>query len=170
MMRTQSFFTAPFAVDGEMLGLGEISIAQLSPKWLGVCGNIIGAHGDTFRVSLGQALSHLEIQLTASRGAGLGTFFANSEIVVSTAYLRGTDRALEQVVLSSFVDSINRTTVGRQAGTSPSRFWSMLSISQRPLQVVIAWGNPQVSTQDAELVRELATHFAAAFLCQSGDQ
>ncbi len=40
-------------------------------------------------------------------------------------------------------------------------------IAERPLHAVVSWANPAVSDEDEQLIQELSTHYAAAFLLGS---
>jgi hypothetical protein len=160
------FFNAPFTLDGDLLGIGECDVAGLSEKWLTMCEEIICKHGPNFRASFGQRLDHLEIKFSSDSGVGLGTFYAHGHVVVSTAYLSGQHAASEQEVVSMFVDSLKKVDVVRQAAINEQPFKAMATIGQRPLHVIVVWANPSVAEQDDKLVRELANHFAGAYLCR----
>jgi hypothetical protein len=164
-----TFYVAPFAVDGELLGVGRWDVASLSPRWLIVCERMIRAHGGSFRASFGQALSHIEVKLTAASGVGLGTFYAHGRVVVSTAYLRGGDADAEGEVVQMLINSLRKVSVTRQVTASDRAFEAMATIAERPLHLVVAWADENVSKQDQDVVTELATHFAAAYLCCSED-
>jgi len=38
---TDSFFSAPFTVDGELMGVGEWRVSDLSPRWLRFCEDLL---------------------------------------------------------------------------------------------------------------------------------
>ena len=160
------FFSAPFAFDGESQGIGEWELSALSPRWLDVCEQLLRQHGPVFRTSLGHKLSHLEIELTSARGAGIGTFRAHNRVVISTGYLRGQDAVADSEVVQMLINSLRRVPIVQSAKSTPSPFEEMKSIVERPIHLIVAWADPNVSEQDEELVRELANHFAAAYLCR----
>lgn len=164
-MGETTFFVAPFAADGELLGVGAWQLSDLSPKWLNFCEVMLRDLGPVFRTSLGGPLSHLEIKLTSADGAGLGIFYAHGQIAVSTAYLRGQDANAELAVLRMFIVSLRQVDMVKNFQINSSPFESVLSVRERPLHVVVVWGNPNISNQDQELIRELSNHFAGAFLC-----
>jgi hypothetical protein len=120
--------------------------------------------GASFRTALDQNLSHLEIALTSFGGVGVATFYAHGNIAASHAFCTGGNRTAEDEVLRMFVDSLRRVDVVRKAQVTERPFEAALTIEERPLWVVVAWGNPAVSAQDEQLIRELGVHFAAAFL------
>lgn len=164
-MGETTFFAAPFAPDGELLGVGAWQLSALSPKWLNFCEVMLRDLGPIFRTSLGGPLSHLEIKLTSVDGAGLGTFYAHGQIAVSTAYLRGQDSDAEHEMLRMFIASLRQVEIVKSFQMNSSSFESALSVRERPLHVVVVWGNPNVSDEDHELIRELSNHLAGAFLC-----
>ena len=165
-MNESTFFLAPFAYDGELMGVGTFKLSELSPKWLGICEAILAHEGEVFRVSLQEALSHLEIQLTSSNGIGLGTFYAHGHVALSTSYLRGDDFDAESELLQMFVSSLRQVNLVQNARVNDLPFQQVFGMKERPLYVVVAWANPKISAEDQELIRELSNHFAGAFLCR----
>jgi len=163
---TDSFFAAPFAVDGELMGVAEWHVSDLSPRWLRFCEDLLSQR-EAFKTPLPGPLAHLELRFTSAQGAALATFLASGQLVVSAAYLRGDNPDAEQELLSMFVESLRRSAFVQcsQAGQEP--FGAVFGLNQRPLHVVVAWANPRVADNDEELVRELGNHLAAAFLCAS---
>ena len=161
---TDVFFVAPFALDGEFLGIGSLEVSGFSPKWLAICESILRQHGPLFRISMGQMLTYLEIELTSANGVGLSTFYAKGEAVISAAYLSGRDAEAERTVSRMFVDSLRSIPIIQQAKGSERPFESVFMIPERPLHVVVVWTNPNVSPEDFQLLQELSSHFAAAFL------
>ena len=162
---TDCFFVAPFSLDGEQIGIGVVQLSDLSPKWLRVCEMLLASHGPAFRKSLGQMLAHVEIKLTSISGAGIGSFYAHNQLVVSTAYFRGQDSAAEQELERMFIDSLQSSETVQKAARTLQPFEALTEIKNRPLHVVVAWANPNATAEDQNLVRELANHFAAAYLC-----
>ena len=68
----------------------------------------------------------------------------------------------ERTLLEMFVESVRRVDIVRKMQRTSKPFADVFGISERPLHVVIAWGVSQ--GDDARMVAELGTHFAAAFL------
>ncbi|NIM13730.1 MAG: hypothetical protein GTO45_16775 [Candidatus Aminicenantes bacterium] len=163
------FYVAPFTPDGKLLGVRKWKVKRLSPKWLGVCESILEQHGSTFRISMGQMLDHLEIKLTSSSGAGLGTFYAHGEIALSAAYFRGEKEETENDVMRMFVDSMRKIDIVQQMKKTETPFEKIFSIKKRPLAVVVIWANSNISDQDYQLINELFNHFAGAYLTKYTD-
>jgi hypothetical protein len=69
------FFAASFAIDGELVGVGERRVADLSPRWLGFCRDLLD-HGKSFRTALARPLNHVESRFTSASGAALGNHLA----------------------------------------------------------------------------------------------
>ena len=165
IMHEIKFDSALFAPDGELLGIKTWNLSELSPKWLGVCQSILKDSGKVFRYRMEQTLSHLELSLTSANGSGLGAFYAHGNIVLSVAYLRGEDLQSEDEVLQMFVSSLRQVNLVQKVQTDDTPFASIFGLKQRPLQIVVIWGNMSVSEQDQDLVFELSDHLAGAFLC-----
>lgn len=158
----QSFYAAPFAIDGELLGIGEWQLSKLSPRWLEFSREVLRSGGPVFDKSLSAPFDRVRLRFTSANGVAIATFSIDSVPVASSAFLRGTDSAAERQVLQMFVESSRRVRVVQRVSTTPEPFAKAFTISQRPLHIVIAWGTQQ--GEDADMVSELSTHFAAAFL------
>lgn len=164
-----SFEVAAFSFDGELIGTGTRQLDQLSPRWLSACDVMLRENGDVFRGSLGAQLSHIEIQLTSADGTGLGMFFVNGTLALSTAYFPGKSASTESSVMSLFVNSLRNTPRVMEAAESPLPFEALLSVGNRPLAALVFWAPNDVDEGDHELVQELSTHFAGAYLCRGGN-
>ncbi len=157
------YYAAPFAVDGELLGVGAWRLSSLSPRWLEFCRKLLQSAGTAFDDSLPAPFERVGLKFTASRGAALATFSIESIPVASSAYLRGQEPAVEQQLLKMFVESARNVGVVRQCQKTLQPFAEVFKLSERPLHVVIAWGGARES--DAGVIVELGNHFAAAYLC-----
>lgn len=163
MSRPKGFFVAPFAPDGELLEIGFWQASQLAPKWLDACRRFLDSNGQNFRASWGQQLDHIETKLTADCGAAIGSFYSGGEMAISTLYLSGTAPTVDDEVTELFLRSMRGVGLVKAAQTSAKPFESILTIGDRPLTVVVVWENPAVTESDAQVIRELSLHFAAAF-------
>lgn len=166
MSQLEYFHAAAFAPGGELIGSRIRQLSELSPKWLEVCETIINEHGPSFRISPGQMLSHIEIKLTSSSGAGLGMFFVNGVLVLSTAYFLGRSSQAESQIQAMLLTSLRANALVKKAAVSDAPFEALLGIEERPLCVFIFWNPPGVSEADQKLVVELSEHFAGAFFIQ----
>jgi hypothetical protein len=164
-----SFEVAAFGFDGELIGTGTRQLDQLSPRWLSACDVMLRENGAVFRKSLGAQLSHIEIQLTSADGAALGMFFVNGALAISAAYFRGESATIEASVMSMFVDSLRNIPAVQEAAESPLPFEALLSVETRPLVALVFWAPSDVNEGDHDLVRELSTHFAGAYLYRAPD-
>jgi hypothetical protein len=159
------FYAAAFAPDGDLVGVGKWRLADLSPRWLEFCRQFLAQRGERFRTALPGPLHRLELTLTSAEGAALATFGVAGQIAASAVYLRGENPSAEQQVLVMFAESLRRTAIAQRCQLGAAPFQAALGLSERPLHVVVAWGNPSVSEEDYGLVTELGNHMAAAFLC-----
>ena len=159
MPDVQTYHVAPYSAEGELLGVGTWDISSLSAKWLGTCRDVIRQWGETFHGSFDGNLSHIQIRVTSANGAALVTFLVNNEIATSSAFLAGSDVAIESDVLTMFHQSL------LNAGPIPIRDdgFRFADLAERPLAIHVVWGNSHISDDDYELVRELGTHLAGAF-------
>lgn len=115
---------------------------------------------------MGAPLSHIEIKLTSADGTGLGMFYVNGALAISVGLFRGACAETEAAVLNAFVASLRNSRMVQIAATSDRPFEALLQLQQRPLLALVVWPPDELTETDADLVRELSTHFAAAFLCR----
>jgi hypothetical protein len=161
------FYAAPFASDGQLVGVGQWRLADLSARWLDFCGQFLVQHGERFRSALPAPLNRLELTFTSAEGTALATIAVAGQIAASAVYLRGENPNAEQELLAMFVESLRRTAIVQQCHVGPEPFQAALGLTERPLHVVVAWGSPAVDEEDYGLVTEVGNHMAAAFLCGS---
>jgi hypothetical protein len=168
MTDRDGFWIAAFAAEGELLGKELMPLARLSPKWLAVWRRVLHDHPSTFDGSVGEGLSHLRTKFAAAPGAALVTQYANGHIASSSIYLKGVAAADEEWLLSQFRGSLLRTSmVNAASGDRADAFAALATLSERPVAMVVVWGNPKVSPDDHELIKELEWHLAGSFLSQA---
>ena len=165
MTPTPDYYVAPFAADGELVGVAGRSLAELSPRWLAFCSGMLDTHGPAFRCAVPlPPLEHISLKFTSAQGAALLTFLVRGHVATSGVALRGTHPAADAELLATYVDSMRGVRLVRRAATTRTPFEAALGLTQRPLYIVVPWAVPEISDADMDLVRELNTHTAAAFL------
>ena len=161
------YFTAPFDIQGELLGIGSHQLSDLAPHWLEFWSQLLKKHGPVFKFNLPlEPLQHIAVQFTSAEGGALVTFAVRGTPASSAVALAGLNHAAESELLGMWVDSMRHMRLVQQAaraGTTP--FQSAFALTQRPIYFVVPWPTSQVSDSDRELVQELETHLAAVFLC-----
>jgi hypothetical protein len=166
---TPGFFIAPFAIDGELQGIGYYDCGKLSARWLRVCAEYLQQHGSSFDATWNGNLSHIRTTCASASDAALMTFSVNGTLASSVALARGAAPAVDHEVLAMFADSLRRVHIVQQSASSTSPFSAILSIQQRPIMIVVPWPDATISEDDHELVRELSLHAAGAFLSRGRD-
>jgi hypothetical protein len=161
------FYAAPFAADGELVGVGQWRLTDLSPHWVEFCRHVLAGQGPRVRTALPAPLHHLELSFTGAEGTALSTISAAGQLAASAVYLRGKNLSQEQEALVMFVESLRKTAIVQRCQIGSQPFQVALELAERPLHIVVAWGNPAVNEEDYRLVTELGNHMAAAFLCDA---
>ena len=163
-MGTRPFSIAVFDVTGEMVGRTAFDASQLSPHWLQLCDSLLAAHGSTFAADLTGPLAHLGLRFTGATGAAMVTFSARGHLATSMLLLTGRAAEAESELLEGFRSSA-AAAVEKQLGQPADgrAFAGLRSVADRPLALIVAWGNPNTSEEEEDEVRELAWHFAGAF-------
>jgi hypothetical protein len=139
----ETFYAASFSSDGELVGVGQWRLADLSPRWLEFCGRFLADQGERFRTALPGPLNHLQLNFTRAEGAALVTFSVGGQIAASAVYLRGEKPNAEQEVLVMFVESLRRTAIVQQcqAGREPFQgalYASILRTADSPGAVALS--------------------------------
>jgi hypothetical protein len=159
------FSVAAFEVDGTLVGIGEMAIANLSTEWLDVWRGLIDRHGVVFDVNLQGPLSHIRVKCTSTAGAALLLVYSRDRPASSAAVVCGVAAATETQVLTLFADSIREATASVHGDDPAATPFAMIpTLEQRPLLVAVPWPDDLVSDQDRELATELTWHFAGAFI------
>ncbi|MBN8627490.1 MAG: hypothetical protein J0M17_18590 [Planctomycetes bacterium] len=160
MTSLDGFYVAPFAADGESLGIGFWESAKLSANWIAVATTFIEVGGAAFRSAWAGNLGYVETQLTSQNGAGIATFFVRDQIANSILLLSGQAPSVEQDVEHMFSSSMQRAIPAQSRASVADELGRL---SQRPLVAVFVWGNQAISDADHEVVQQLTTHFACAY-------
>lgn len=159
----ENFSIASFGIDGNLEGLGRWEGKNLSPKWAQICGDLLNAKGPSFDYVWGGALSHIRTKFSSAQGAAICTFFVNGEVASSLMMLCGYDAAAEHEVTGLFVKSLRAAPLVQHSAGSAEPFAEALSLSERPLMVVVPFPAETISDQDHSLVRELSLHLGFAY-------
>lgn len=157
------FHIAAFAPDGETEGPGFWSFDKLSAKWLRICGDFLAAYGEVFDTPWQGPLAHIRTKFTSSAGVALVTLYAHGRTGVSMALATGQSGAAESELLRMFVESLRKVEIVAVAARSAEPFKEAVTISQRPLAIVVMWGDLQIPEEDQAVISELALHLAGAF-------
>lgn len=158
------FYVAPFGADGESVGVARYGLNDLSPRWLDLARRVLAGTGGAQRAALPTPLERLSLRLSTAAGAAQATFQVNGRAVLTAVYLRGEAPAAEKELLDSFVASLQSSSAAQPAWASGEPFSGMFGVAERPLHVPVPLNAPEVPEEDHQLVQQLATHVAGAFL------
>jgi len=158
------FTVAGFTIDGTLEFKGRWSYRDLSAKWSNICDDLFRAKGVNFDYTWSGPLSHIRTKLTSARGAGLFTIFVNAHVATSNLLLRGHDLGAEREMSRMFVGSLQKVYLVQSITRLSEPFAEALSLSERPLMVIVPIPDELISDQDNDVVQELALHLASAFL------
>lgn len=103
------------------------------------------------------------MKFTSAASTAMAILLAKGVPASSLLLLGGPPSLAEEEATTMFVESLRRTELVKACASSPAPFAGVGSNKNRPLIVVIPWGDPTTSAEDHELVRELGLHLAGAF-------
>lgn len=166
MADQNGFFVAAFAADGHLEGVHRWAAGSLSGKWVELCREYLDYHGDNFVASWSGELARLSTRLTSEQGVALVTFSLDGKAVASILLASGNAVRAEMSVMKLFINSLIGVDQVRLSATTDEPFREMLSMTDRPLMVVIPWADETVDDQEHALVRELSLHLAAAYFAR----
>jgi hypothetical protein len=158
---SSSFYIAPFALDGELAGLGSIQFSDLSPRWLNYFTKFLSENSSKFDTTFPPPFERIRLRFTSLRGAALTTLSVDGIPVASSALLSGENSSTENAILRDFVTSLQSLDAVKQSERDSTPFEQAFSILERPIWFIVVWGTEQ--EKDSDIIRELNTHFAAAF-------
>ena len=136
---------------------------SLSPKWLELCGEYLDHHGHHFNAPWSGALAHISTKFTSAHGTALVTFSANNRPAASILLASGESKDADLSVMKLFINSLLGVDAVRLGAVTDEPFREMLLIPDRPLMVVVPWGDESDDAQEQSVVRELSLHLAAAY-------
>jgi hypothetical protein len=164
--RRQRFHMVAFDAAGQLVGQTAIGGAELSPDWARFLDGVLAAHGDRFAISLPGSLARIALRFTAASGAAIGTFSTRGHLANSLLLLSGHHPDAENEVSEMFRRSVSTMVARIGATKSDSPFCDLTDVTARPLACVVAWGTPQVSDEDNELIKELSWHLASVYFAR----
>jgi hypothetical protein len=146
-----TFSITQYAPDGEILGQADMTIDQLSTRWLCVCHDLIDAAGPVFDRSMGSTLERFSIECTGA----ICRFKVNGVVLFSAVMLTSVADAHFQQTLSYFATQLDPASPFEV----PARFPAVLVLN------TFASG---INESDATALFQLVYHFAGAYFSWSG--
>lgn len=157
------FYLAQYDIDGLPETIDFRKLSELSPKWLGLCGEFLREYGDSFDAAWSGPLARFRIRFTSAPSVALATVLVHGRVAASLALVSGQAPSAEKEVLELFVASLRGVRVVQAAAASSEPFGDLAALVPRPLMVVVPWPDPEISDEDYGLVSELSIHLAGAF-------
>lgn len=167
MVEQKSFYVAAFGADGCLVGASQWAVESLSPKWLELCGEYLDHYGNHFNAPWSGALAHISTKFTSEQGVALVTINVNERPAASILLASGKSKDADLSVMKLFINSLIGVDAVRLGAVSHEPFREMLSIPDRPLMVVVPWGDESDDAQEQSLVQELSLHLAAAYFLRT---
>jgi len=146
-----TFSLAHYAPDGELLGSADFSTDQLSPRWLGVCGDLLDACGPIFSQSMGSTLERFSIECAGP----ICYFKVGGTVLYSTVLLSESAAANRKHSLAHFTAQLPSDA----PFSAPDRY---------PAMLVLSTFAPDIDESDRAALFQLAYHFAGAYFGRFG--
>lgn len=167
----EAFYEACFNPDAELVGVVEHRFDQLSDKWVRRSSELLAEHDGEprFRVSVGEPLDHLEIELTASGGVGHAQFHVSGELAATAVFLRHSSVPKEWEHVEDMLESLEFVLWGaltmnrlhEHCDISPP---SLRLVLRRPLFSIIKFTEANFTQSDMHSATAFALNFAGAYL------
>ena len=163
---SEGFVVASYVVDGELAGIGRVSFADLSERWIGFCCELLRKEGTVFDRALDGPLRHIRVKLTASNGAGMLQILVQDRPVILGALVSGRAQVHDIYVLEQWSDSL-RHSASPFVSDKDDAFAAIPGLSERPLFISVPWPDLLISEDECDQARELSLHMSAAFFRDS---
>ena len=145
------FSLAQYAPDGEILATGNLSVSQLSPRWLDLCSDLLNTYGPVFSRSMRSTLERFSIECAAP----ICHFKVDGSILYPTVLLVSSAEANHRQAVAHFVAQLSSDT----PFTAPDRF---------PAFLVLNTFAPGIDENEGAALFQQAYHFAGAYFIWAG--
>ena len=156
------FHLAVFSIGGTLAGVRKWNNADLDATTVRNYQAVLASNGSQFQNGLPSPNDDVQYKFTTHYGAGLLTVSVSGNLAVSGVLVDGSNPEVNDQFLCMFCDSISKSTPVVALG-SAGAFRTMLKLTQRPLAVLVVWGNPKITDDRLEVVKEFVWHFTGAF-------
>lgn len=142
-----------FFPDGGAPERAEIAEAQVSDRWLSVCGDILDNYGPVFRLNMGSTLAHFDIHLAGPIGRLLVHGIACYEVAIS----RGTNSEQDKSAVNWFRDFFCKACEVQKSEPSEEALSVFTVVSEVPSVMLFDYCNPQISDDQKVAIVQLET-------------
>ncbi|HEY4371560.1 MAG TPA: hypothetical protein VGN52_06530 [Burkholderiales bacterium] len=158
------FYVAAYTADGSGKGVVFREFTELSGRWLLACRDFLRNRPASFDAAWQGELAHISARVTMAAGVALVTFKVRGTPAASVLLARGENEEAEAELVGMFIESLRRVKLVQTLSPGPEPFDSLRNLEERPLMVIVTWPYDEITEGDADLVQELSTHLAGAFL------
>lgn len=149
-MPIETFSVVHYAPDGEILGQSDLTIDQLSARWLNVCHDLIDAAGPVFDGSMGSTMERFSIECAGA----ICRFKVSGVVLFSAVMVTSAAASNSQQTLSWFANQLHPGA----PFDVPARF---------PVVLVLDTFAAGIAESDAAALFQLVYHFAGAYFSWS---
>ncbi|WP_442484500.1 hypothetical protein [Aeoliella sp. SH292] len=161
--RIRRFTIAPFAIDGELMGVGAWDENLKSDLIVHLCSELLDDEGPVFQKSLDGEFGGIELQFASCNGAAIATFCVGSTVASSAMFLSGQSNEVDRQVTTLFTNSIRSSSQRIVGSLRSDAFEAISELSEFPLLIVVPWGNELIDDAQYAHIQELCLHLAAVY-------
>jgi hypothetical protein len=152
--------------DGEPPETGSMSLETLSPKWLGICRDLLEQHGPVMNHNMGSTLSHIAIRM----GGPVGQLVCHGHPAFYFAVSLGSGSDQDKAALAHFEDLYVKACEFAQSAIKEESLAVLRGSSAAPSLLILDASDPELSDEDGGMLGELANHLAGAYLLYCGGE
>jgi hypothetical protein len=146
-----------FYADGGPPKSGERRISDLSPKWIGICDDLLRYHGPVMRHNMGSSLSHFDMM-----GGPVVELLSFGQTCFRLAISLGTGSEQDRAAVSQFRGIWTRLVESGGAVVDLAAIRVLDSAATEQCVLVLDWAQPVDGDEQAALA-QLGQHLAGSY-------
>ncbi len=155
-----------FYPDGGPPDSAEKKISELSPKWLGICADLLAHYGPVMNHNMGNALSHFDVRM----GGPTVHLLAFEHLCYQVAISRGSGSEQDRAAVSQFKTLLEKAVeiAGKVVDRAVIAVLDEASCTQSAL--VFDMCQPAVDENQKHALADLGVHLAGAYYQYSASE
>jgi hypothetical protein len=148
-----------FYPDGDPPESGEKKISELSPKWLGICADLLAHYGPVMTHNMGSTLSHLAIKM----GGPTVHLLAYDHVCYQLAISRGSGSKQDRAAVSQFRILLEKAVEIAGKTVDPAAIAVLDAAPGTPSVLIFDMCQPAVDEPQKHALADLGVHLAGAY-------
>jgi len=164
----EGFTVHIFYPDGDPPESGERRIGNLSPKWLGICSELLTYYGPVMKHNMGSTLAHVDIAMAGP----VVELLAFDQVCFRLAISLGTSSEQDRATVLQFREIWTRLVESAGNAVDPAAMRILDQAATKPSVLVLDACQPAVDDDQKVALAQLGEHLAGAYIkyCASSER